>query len=139
MSVAGAFGIGAAAALPTTLAVLALTVLRAGVAGHERADAVLLPYIFLMVPLVFFVSLASNLFAVALGQGVALAVPGHAHYVTTLCAGAAVVLASLWTQRGTFVRGRPAAPLDPVAIALFAATDMAILAGGLALAGATSF
>ena len=107
-----AYPIAIGAALPTTLVVLALWVVRSRLVDHDSVDSVLLPMIFLLVPLIFFVSHQPDL-------------------SSGLAAGGLAALACVWTQRGTF--GRRSTPVSASAVVLLAVADMLILAGGLSL------
>ena len=126
-----AYPIAVAAALPTTLVVLALGVARARLVDHDSVDSVLLPMIFLLVPLIFLVSLVGNVAGVAAGQVAGLALPVAGRLVAVLAAGVCTALACIWTQRGTF--GRRSNPVSASAVVLLAVADMLILAGGLSL------
>ncbi|MFD1786398.1 hypothetical protein ACFSC3_02315 [Sphingomonas floccifaciens] len=126
-----AYPIAIAAALPTTLVVLALWVARSRLVDHDSVDSVLLPLIFLLVPLIFFVSIVGNVAGVAAGQVAGLVAPVAARLVAVLAAGAFCALACVWTQRGTF--GRRSTPVSGSAVVMLAVADMLILAGGLSL------
>ncbi|MHA6722235.1 hypothetical protein [Sphingomonas sp. RS2018] len=128
-----AYPIALFAALPTTLAVLALWVGYARVVNGDPADSVFLALVFLFVPLVFFVSVVANLVALLVGRGVALVGAGAGDTVTIAAAGVLVVALCAWTQRGGGGMGRTSAPVSPGPVLLFALTDMTILAGGLSL------
>lgn len=133
MNLALAYPIAIGATLLTTLSVLALWVLHSRVVDHDRVDSVLLSYIFLFVPLIFFVSTFSNVVAVTLGQLAALVAPSLARWGAVGAAGVLVWLACGWSQRGLagFTRSPP--PMSIVPVMLFCLTDMLILAGGLSL------
>ena len=127
------YGMAVAAAVPTTLAVLGLWVGYSCLVDGDSADSVFLSYVFLFGSLVFLVSAAANLAAVALEQLLFFIVPGLARTLATAAAGALVVGLCAWTQRGTFGWGRRSAPVSALPVALFAAADMLILFGGLSL------
>lgn len=121
-----------AASLPTVLATLALWTAHGRLVDGHPVDSVFLPLLFLFVPLIFFVSITSNVAAVLLGQLLALTVDDVAGWVTVVLAGALVVLLCAWTQRGVGF-GRVSAPVSPLPVALFALTDMLLLCAGLQL------
>ena len=128
-----AYPLALAAALPTTLAVLALWVAHARLADGYSADSVFLPFVFLFVTLIFLVSVLSNLAAVAAGQVAGLVAPSLEPWATVVTAGVLVWSGCAWTQRGSSGRGGRPAPVSSVPVALFCLTDMLILAGGLCL------
>ena len=128
-----AYPVAIGAALPTTLLVLALWVAHARVLDGDSADSVFLSFVFLFMPLIFFVSLVSNLAAVVIGHAVGLFVPGADGWVTIAAAGVLVWACCAWTQGGMIRMARSAGPVSAVPVALFGIADMLILAGGLHL------
>lgn len=127
------YAVAPLATLPTTLAVLALWVIHARVVDGNRIDSVLVPMIFLFVPLIFFVSLAANLGGTAIGHLAGAVLPMARPGVTIAAAGTLVGALCAWTQRGTFGWGRQSAPVSVGPVMLFALADMLILAGSLSL------
>jgi hypothetical protein len=125
--------VAVAAALPTTLCVLALWVAHARIVDGCSVDSVFLPLVFLFVPLIFFVSITANLVGVAIGHAALLVAYGAADAVTVGAAGALVVAGCAWTQRGGAGFGPTSAPVALLPVILFAVTDMLILAAGLYL------
>jgi len=132
------YAVALAAALPATLATLGLWVGHSRLVDGDGVDSVFLAYVFLFVSLIFFVSVAANAGAIAVGQLAALVAPELGRPLTILAAGVLVVALCAWTQRGTFGWGRRSAPLSALPVALFAGADMLILAGGLSLLPHTS-
>jgi hypothetical protein len=128
-----AYPVALAAALPTTLLVLALWVAHARLVDGNSADSVFWSFVFLFVPLIFAVSMFSNLLAVALGQLAHLIVPGFAGRTMIVAAGVLVWCGCAWTQGGIIRTARASAPVSAVPVALFCVTDMLILGGGLHL------
>ncbi|KQN25719.1 hypothetical protein ASE86_05800 [Sphingomonas sp. Leaf33] len=126
-----AYPVAIGAAVPTTLVVLALWMLRAAVVDHDSVDSVFLPMVFLLVPLIFFVSIAGNVVGVLVGQIASIVAPMAARLVAVLAAGVVCAAACVWSQRGTF--GRRSNPVSASAVVLLAVADMLILAGGLSL------
>jgi hypothetical protein len=120
------------ASLPTVLLSLGLWTGYGRLVDGDRLETLLLPLIFLFVPLIFFVSITSNLAAVLLGQLLALTIDDVAGWVTVALAGALVVVLCAWTQRGVGF-GRTSAPVAPLPVALFALADMFFLYAALQL------
>jgi hypothetical protein len=131
-----AYPIALGAALPTTLCVLALWVAHSRVVDKDPADTVFLAFVFLFVPLIFFVSAASNVAAVLIGQLAGLAAPSLRFWGTIGVAGVLVWCCCAWTQRGSGLFGG-VAPVSALPVALFGLADMLILAGGLCLLPST--
>jgi hypothetical protein len=132
VSVVFACLVALAASLPTTLITLGVWTGYGRLVDGHATDTVFLALVFLFVPLIFFVSIASNLAAVLLGQLLALTVDDVAGWVTVALAGALVVLLCAWTQRGVGF-GRISAPVSPLPVALFAAVNAVLLCAGLQL------
>ena len=131
MTILLAYLIALGAALPTTLVVLALWVGHSRVIDGNSADSVFLSFVFLFVPLIFFVSTVSNLVAVAVGQFAGLIVPGAEAWSATAAAGVLVWCCCAWTQGRVFRLTRASAPVSALPVALFSVADMLILGGGL--------
>ena len=128
-----AYPIAFAAAVPTTLLVLALWVLHARIVGGNSADSVFLSFVFLFVTLIFCVSALSNLIAVALAQVAGLIVPGVESWTAIGAAGVLVWCGCAWTQGGIARLVRAPPPVSPLPVALFSLADMLILGGSLHL------
>jgi hypothetical protein len=127
------------AALPTTLVVLALWVAHARVIDGNSADSVFLSFVFLFLPLIFFVSTFSNLVAVAIGQAAGLITPGVEAWVATAAAGVLIWCCCAWTQGGVIRLTRASAPVSALPVALFSLADMLILGSGLHLLAQSFF
>jgi hypothetical protein len=134
-----AYPVALGAALPTTLAVLALWVAHARLVDGNSADSVFLSLVFLFVPLIFFVSALSNLLAVALGQLAGAVAADAQGWAAVAAAGVLVWCGCAWSQGGVIRTTRSTAPMSALPVALFALADMLILGGGLYLVAPQSF
>ena len=114
MTSALAYPIALIAAVPTTLCVLGLWVLHARFIDGNSVDSVFLPFVFLFVTLIFFVSIVANLAAVAIGQVASLAAPRLSGWATIGAAGVLVCVRSVRgrsaARGGCSLSGRPPCP-----------------------------
>ena len=133
MTVLLAYLIALGSAVPTTLVVMALWVTHARVIDGNSADSVFLSFVFLFMPLIFFVATLSNLAAVTIGLVAGLIAPELWVLAASAAAGVLVWCCCAWTQGRVIRLTRASAPVSALPVALFSLADMAILGSGLQL------